>query len=394
MPTTIQFFAPEYQADPFPTYSRMREEALSRIEPGGFYAISRHADVLAALRNPTIYSSTGFVQAFEPPWVGYNPGAHTMLSHDPPEHTRLRALVNRAFVQSVLERTTPLIQGLVDGAVKNLAERGEADIVADVATPITAGTIGHFLTLDPALHAKFKAWSDALASVTPTPMGPEHEAIVHNAIRELTEYLSSVIHERRRAPGDDMVSLLVTAEIGGERLSDKDVVAFLVLLMVAGLETTVHLIAKSMIILGDRPELVDRLRADESMIPRFIEEMLRYDPPTHSLFRFVMVDTEVGGEKIPAGSVVMLMLGAANRDGARFPRPDEFDMERDTQGSIAFGYGAHACIGMALARLEAKLTLTALLRRFRRFERIDSAITWNHTFTVRGPKTLHMRALP
>jgi len=394
MATTFQFFDPDFQANPFPAYKLMRAEALSRIEPGGFFAMSRHADVLAALRNPAVFSSSGFVQAFEPPWVGYNPGAHTMLSRDPPEHTRLRSLVNRAFVQSVLERTTPFIQGLVDKAVNTLAERGEAEMVSEVAAQVTAGTMGHFLTLDPALHGKFKAWSDALASVTPTPMSPEHEATVHGAIAELTQYLSSIIDERRRNPGDDMVSLLVTAEVNGERLSEKDVLCFMVLLLVAGLETTVHLLAKSLIVLGDRPDLVDRIRADESILPRFIEEMLRYDPPTHSLFRFVMADTEVGGEKIPAGSVVMLMLGAANRDESRFPKPDEFDIDRDTQGSIAFGYGAHACIGMALARLEARLTLSALLKRFRRFERIEPTITWNHTFTVRGPAKLRMRVLP
>ncbi len=391
MSTIFQFFDPDYQANPFPTYARMRDEAVSRIEPGGFFAISRHADVLAALKNHAVYSSTGFVQAFEPPWVGYNPGAHTMLSLDPPEHTRLRSLVNRAFVQSVLERTGPFIQGLVDAAVNSLANRGEAEFISEIAAPVTAGTMGHFLTLDPALHAKFKEWSDVLASVTPTPMSPEHEERVHHAINELTQYLTAVIEERRRNPGEDMVSLLVTAEVNGERLSTKDVVAFLVLLLVAGLETTVHLIAKSLIMFGDRPDLVDRLRDDESQLPRFIDEMLRYDPPTHSLFRFVMADTEVGGEKIPAGSVVMLMLGAANRDETRFPRADEFNIDRDTQGSIAFGYGPHACIGMALARLEAKLTLSALLRHFRRFERLEKAITWNHTFTVRGPATLRMR---
>ena len=144
--------------------------------------------------------------------------------------------------------------------------------------------------------------------------------------------------------------------------------------------------------LTDRPDLADRLRADTGLVPRFIEEMLRYDPPTHSLFRFVMQDTEAAGQKIPAGSVVMLMVGAANRDERQFPDPDTFDLERDTQGSAAFGHGAHFCIGMALAKLEARLTLTGLLRRFRRLERVEKAIAWNHTFTVRGPATLLVRA--
>ena len=393
MPTTFHFFAPDYQHDPFPTYAQMRAEGVSRIEPGGFLALSRHADVLAALRTPTVFSSSGFVQAFEPPWVGYNPGAHTMLSLDPPEHTKLRSLVSRAFVSSVLDRTRPFIQGLVDGAVDRLASRGEVEVVAEIATPVTAGTIGHFLTLDPALHARCKEWCDVVASVTPVPMGPDHEERVHRAIRELTGYLTSLVEERRRAPGDDLVSLLVRAEVDGQRLHDKDLMAFLFLLLVAGLETTVNLISKSVMVLSERDEVMDRLRGNAALIPRFVEEMLRYDPPTHSLFRFVLSDTEVAGQKVPAGSVVMLMLAAANRDAQQFENPEVFDLDRDPQGALAFGFGAHFCIGMALAKLEARLTLESLLRRFRRFERIAPAITWNHTFTVRGPKTLLVRAV-
>lgn len=389
----FQFFSPEYQANPFPFYARMREEGLSRIEPGGFLAVSRHADVVAALRNPAVFSSTGFVQAFEPPWLGDNPGAHTMLSMDPPEHTKLRNLVSRAFVQPVVDRSAPSVQRLVDAVVARFAERGEAEIVADVATPVTAGTLGHFLTLDPALHAKFKAWSDALASVTPEPMGPDHRTVVRAAIDEMVRYVQSVIEERRRAPGDDMVSMLVQAEVDGHRLGDRDLVAFLFLLIVAGLETTVHLLSKSMITLTDRPDLVDRLRADASLVPRFVDEMLRFDPPTHSLFRFVMKDTEVAGKPVPAGSVVMLMLAAANRDERQFARPDVFDLDRDAQGSAAFGHGAHFCIGMALAKLEARLTLESLLRRFRAFERVEPTIAYNHTFTVRGPFRLPVRGL-
>lgn len=392
--STFQLHSPEFQANPFPFYALMREEGLSRIEPGGFLVLSRYADVAAALKNPALFSSSGFSKAWEPAWLGPNPCSHSMHSLDPPDHTKMRNLVNTAFLAPVIERTAPLVQRLVDAAVDGFAARGEAEIVTDVALPVTAGTMGHFMKLDPALHGKFKGWTDALLSITPHPRSPEHAKHVRASIDEEARYLRSLIEERQSTAGDDMVSLLVRAEIDGQRLSEKELVSFLSLLLIAGMETTVHLITKAIIMLTDRPHLLDRIRTDPSLVSRFVDEMLRYEPSAHSLFRAVKSDTEIAGQKVPAGTTVLLMIGAANHDEKQFPEPDVFDMDRDTRGSLAFGLGPHFCLGAALAKLEARLTIAELARRFRRFEHEEPAIAWNHTLTMRGVARLRLRGVP
>jgi hypothetical protein len=394
MISTYQLLAQEFQANPFPFYARMRAEGLSRIEPGAFLAMSRYSDVAAALRNTAVFSSAGFSRAWEPEWLGPNPCAHSMHSLDPPEHTRMRNLVNPAFLPAVIERTAPFVQSLAESSVGRFASRGEAEIVSEVALPVTAGMIGSFLRLDPALHGKFKGWSDAMLSITPQPRSPEHAEYVRASIHEEAGYFRTLIEERRRAPGDDMVSLLVHAKIDGERLTDKELVSFLSLLLVGGMETAANMITKSMVMLTEREDILDRLRADLSLVPRFVDEMLRYDPSVHSLFRSLKKDTVIAGTEVPAGSTVLLLIGSANHDESQFPNPDVFDMDRDHRGSLAFGLGPHFCIGMSLAKLEARLTLTEILRRFRRFEHLEPTIAWNHTMTVRKVDRLRLRGIP
>lgn len=393
MISTFDLNAPEYQSDPFPFYARMREEGLSRIEPGGFLAVTRYADVVAAFRNYAVFTADGLRKKLEPPWVGSNPCAHSMHSLDPPEHTKLRNLVSTAFVQSVIDRTAPFIRDLAENAVNRFAARGEADIVADIGTPVSAGTLGHFMAIDPALHSKFKGWAEAMLSITAVPKSPEHEKVVLTSLDELFRYVTSLIEAARRAPGDDMAGRLVKAEVDGQRLSDEELTGFLSLLLISGVQSTTNLVAKSLIALIDRPDVMDRVRADLSLVPAFVDEMLRYEPPVHSLPRFVKTDTQIAGHDVPAGSTVLLMVAAANRDEHQFPDPDVLDIDRDPRGSLAFGFGPHFCIGAALARLEGRIMLTELLRRFRRFEHLEPSIAWSQTFTVREPKRLLLRGV-
>ncbi|MFV8753300.1 cytochrome P450 [Nannocystaceae bacterium ST9] len=393
MPLEVDFFSPDFQADPFPHYARMREAGLSRIAPMGFYALSRHADVRQALRNSEQFSSAGFVEAFEPPWVGYNPAAHTMLSMDPPEHTHARALVNRAFAGPALARVEPILRTLVGALVDALAERGEADIVESFALPLTGGMLGHFLDLDPALHARFKHWSDCIVGITPTPRDEAHVAEVAAAIADLQLTLGALLDQRRLQLGDDLTSALLRAEVEGHGLDQRELICFLLMLIVAGLENTTNLITKATLHLAAQPELHGRLRAEPGLIPRFIEEMLRWDPPAHTLFRVTRSDVEIAGGTIPAGSFVMLMLAAANRDAAVFPDPDRFVLERETSGHVAFGHGPHLCIGLALARLETRLAFEALTQRFQRIEATDAVGPWLHTMTVRGPARAVVRLI-
>lgn len=391
----VNLFAPDYVADPFPTYAAMRQQhPVCPVEPGGFWAVSRYADVQSVLKSAERFSSAGFRPAFEPAWLGHNPGAHTMLSMDPPEHTRNRQLIHRAFAPGVINRVEPQIRTMIASITSRIAAQGEADVVDDLATPIVAGVIGDFLAFDPALHARFKHWSDTLASVTPVPRSPEHAAQVRQTVAEMEDYFGTVIDARKQHPGDDMVSLLTMADIDGQELTRSELIAFLFLLLVAGLETTVHLISKSLLLLSSRPDLVDRLRSNPLLIAQFIEEMLRYDPPTHGLFRQATADTSIAGVTIPAGTFVMVLLAAANRDPDQFPDPDTFNLDRTVQGGLAFGHGPHFCLGAALARLEGRATLEALLARFSGFERLGGEIEWHHTLTVRGPAHLPLRFRP
>jgi hypothetical protein len=393
----LNLLSPEVAADPFPFYAALRRDApLCQVDPGGFWAVSRYDDVAAVISDPAAFSSHGFAPAFDPPWLGleFNAAAHSMIVQDPPEHTRLRGLVNRAFGPALLAATEPPLRDLAGRLADGLAGAGEVDFVSAFATPLVASVIGGVLGLDPALHARFKRWSDILTTAGPVSQGPEHEDLVRNAHLELHGHFAEIIEARRRDPGSDLVSALLQARVDAQALTDREMHSFLHLLFIAGLETTVHLVSKSMLRFTERPGEVDRLRADPALIPRFIEEMLRHDPSVHFIFRQATADAPLSGGTVPAGGFIVVMLASANRDEARFPRPDEFDLDRDTRRHLAFGHGPHVCVGLALARLEARVALEALLSRFRRFDRRPGPPEWAHTMTVRGLARLPIRATP
>lgn len=388
----FNFFDPAFVADPFPTYAEMRRAApVAIFEPMGFVAVARHADALAVLKAPQVFSSAGFRPAFEPPWVGYNPGVRSMLAMDPPDHTKLRNLVSRAFGPAFLTEVEPSIRARAEAIAERIATRGEVEVVEEVAVAMTAGVLGDILGLDPTLHASFKRWSDDIASITPVPQSPEHEARVVGSIREMRRYLGELIAARRQAAGSDLVGTLIGAEIDGHKLTDEELEAFLALLIIAGLETTANLIAKSLLLLAEKPALAGRIRAEPSLVPAFVEEMLRFEPPSHAVVRVTTRDVEIAGTKVAAGTPLMVLLASANRDETVFSGGDVFDLDRGQQGGVAFGHGPHFCVGAGLARLEAKVTLEALLRRFSRLETDGSPIAWRHTVVVRGPEAVRLR---
>ncbi|MFE8599146.1 cytochrome P450 [Archangium violaceum] len=390
----VNILAPEFQANPHPRYAELRRDTpVVQVDPAGFWAISRYDDVAFVIKNPQLFSSEGFKAAWQPAWVGYNPLANSMLALDGTNHSRLRTLVSRAFNASAMTRLEAPIRKSAHRLADELAQKGEADFVSMFAMPLPAFVIGELLGLDGSLQHRFKAWSDDFVGVTPEPHGPEHAQRTLASIADLTRYITEVIEARRRLPADDLVSDLMRAEVEGQHLTDREIVDFLVLLLIAGLETTVHLLANSLLFLAERPDELARLRADLTLVPRFIEEMLRYDTPVQSVPRIVMSDVTISGVKIPKGDVVLAIIASANRDERHYTEPDRFDLHRGQPG-LAFGYGAHFCIGAQLARMEVRCGLEALLSRFSGFERTTSSLTWSQAITVRGPHTLPLRFIP
>ncbi|WNG14402.1 cytochrome P450 [Cystobacter fuscus] len=393
-PRRVNILAPEFRADPHPRYAELRRDTpVVQVEPAGFWAISRYEDVAFVIKNPQLFSSQGFKAAWQPEWVGYNPLANSMLVLDGAGHSRLRALVSRAFNSSAISRLEVRIRKLANRLVDELAEKGEADAISSFAMPLPAFVIGELLGLDASLHHRFKDWSDDITSVTPVPHGPEHAQRTLTAIADATRYISEVIEVRRRSPADDLVSDLIRAEVDGQSLTDREIVDFLVLLLIAGLETTVHLLGHSLLFLAERPEEQARLRAQPSLVPGFVEEMLRYEAPVQALLRVATSDVTLSGVRIPQGDVVLALLASANRDERHYTEPDRFDVHRGQPG-LSFGYGVHYCIGAQLARMEARCGLEALLSRFSGFTRTSTELSWGQAITVRGPQRLPLRFIP
>ncbi|HET8934725.1 MAG TPA: cytochrome P450 [Polyangiales bacterium] len=389
----IDLLSSDVRRDPFPVYRELRKSAPAcQVDPGGLWTLSRYPDVVAALHDPSTFSSQGFRAAFAPEWLGDDRMTRMMLMQDPPEHTQLRRLVNRQFGQELLRSIDQPLRAYIQHVLSGLDVAREVDVVGELATPIAASVVAMLLDIDPTQHVRFKRWVDTIGSITPVEPDADAAAAIRDTIEEEDSFFRDVIAQRRRAPGSDLVSLLLESEVEGQKLSDEDLVAFLVLLLGAGIDTTIHLLSKSILLLSERDDLRSRLHADRRLIPAFIEEMLRYDPPTHALPRLTTRDVQLGDVTIPAHSFVLLLLASANRDAAQYEDPDTFKLDRTARGALAFGHGPHLCVGAALARFEARLVIEAMLDRFDTFERNAAApIHWDRAIHTRGPLQLPMR---
>lgn len=388
MNASANLMSPALRADPYPLYAELRRERpVCQVEPGGLWAVSRYADVLAILRDPVRFSSQAFQAAWQPPWVGYNPLANSLIALDPPAHTRLRSLVTRAFGGRSVSRLEP---GLRTMAVRLAAELPvEVEFVSAFATPLPAYAIGEILGLDHDLHGRFKAWADDILSVTPEPPDEARAARIRGSIAELTGHLAEVIKSRRLCPADDTASDLLRARSDGQELADREILDFLVVLLLGGLETTTHLLGNAMILFARRPELIERLHAEPGLASRFVDEMIRFDGPSQALPRITTTEVEIAGVRLPPGALVLALVGSANRDERYFPDPDRFDLDRGELG-LQFGFGIHYCLGAALARLEATVAVQSVVRRIQRVE-LAGEIEYNRALTVRGPVKLPLR---
>ncbi|MCY1019448.1 cytochrome P450 [Pyxidicoccus sp. MSG2] len=391
---TYDLFAPTTDAERLDLYARMRAEpGLCRIEPFGAWAAARYDDVRAIQKDSQHFSSEALAVTAEPPWLGPNPVAQSLVTRDPPRHTQLRALVNRAFGTSGMARMEAQVRHEAETLAEAAVRQREVDFVDALSFVLPRNVIGRMLGLEPSTFTEFKRWSVNMGLITSAV--PEQHQGIRDTVKEMETYLGDVIAARRRQPGDDMVSDLLRAEVEGRQLTDAEVLSFLFLLLPAGMETTAQLIGNAAILLARFPEQLEHARADKAHIPRFVEEVLRYESPTQFAFRIAVTDVELSGTKVPAGSFVMGLVGSANRDERVFEQPDRFLPGRDkgTQ-HLAFGHGIHFCLGAQLARMEARLALEALVPRIRAVKLRSPDIQWLPGLTIHGPQTLPVELTP
>jgi len=408
---------PEWRSDPYPHYRDLREHAPVYWAPSTrAWCVSRYDDVMFVLRSPELFSSRAMFTFLMnqgrdgPPPLSWqtlrflvrfvwktrlNPleftTARNLIAEDGDRHTALRAIVNRGFTPRRIAAWEERARSLVAESMAKLRSGGHFDLVEDLAIPLPVSIIAEMLGVEAARRQDFKRWSDAVidqatGSGRADPFNPR----TLGAIMELLPYLRRIAEARRRRPADDLVSAIVAQQDGESALTTREVIQFAMLLLVAGNETTTNLIGNAVLALLDHPDQLARVAADPSLVPRAIEETLRYDSPVQILFRTATQDVEIAGTQIPKGAFVAPLLGAANRDERRFPDPDRFDVTRDAQGHVGFGFGKHFCLGASLARMEARIALEALapelprLTRERPRELVDS-------FLVRGPRRLALR---
>jgi cytochrome P450 PksS len=367
-----EIYGPAFQADPYAVYARMREEAPVVRQPGidgetPIWFVTRYEDVSAVLlddrrlvRDPRCVLTPEELAARPPEFTNELIESH-MLNRDGDDHRRLRRLVTKAFTPRMVESLRPRIHQIADELIDRVASRGTMDLVEEYAFPLPITVIAELLGVPAADRDRFRTWS---ATVITPAFGPDASTRFMEQMSQFTGYLADLFARRRAEPRDDLVSALIEAEEHGETLSEPELYSMVMLLIVAGHETTVNLIANGALALIHHPEELDRLRATPESMPDAIEELLRYDGPVErTLNRWAAEDVELAGEVIPRGEMVIAVLGSADRDPAQFPEPDRLDLGRRENRHVAFGRGAHYCLGAPLARLEGAIALKTLLRR-------------------------------
>jgi len=384
-------FLPEVRDNPYPYYAYLRQEAPVYQVPGiGFWAISRYEDVLFALKNPHLFSSANFMNSFLGDLNPFPPEAPALVSSDPPSHTRLRKLVNRAFTPRRVASLEAHIREVTRERLAQVPVGEEFDLISELAIPLPGIVIAELLGVPPERRADFRRWTDTFMRGANGGMmvPPEEHAEILQGNAEFKEYCREAIAAYRKQPGDNLLSDLVRAEEENQTLTGEEILSLAVLLLIGGNETTTNLIGNATLALCRNPQELARVRANPALVPQVVEETLRYDAPVQWLLRQTTQDVKVAGTTIPAGAVVMIMFAAANRDEHKFSQPDRFDILRNPEGHLEFGFGIHFCLGAQLARLEGRLALEGLLERFPHFSRHEAPVTRFDSIFLRGPKTL------
>jgi cytochrome P450 len=386
-------FDPGFAADPYPHYDALRAVAPVWETPLGLWLLTRYDDVVRILRDPrlSVEERNAAVRMpmqdeMEARAGNRSRGSRSMLSLDPPDHDRLRRLVAKAFTPRTIEELAPLCARLVDESLDAASAAGGLDVIADLAFPLPFTVISEMLGMPVDRRAELREWSGAVVkTLDPVLSMDEFEAALA-AGDAMTAYVREVIEAKRARPGDDLLSALIAAEDQGDVLDEQELVDQVILLYIAGHETTVNLIGNGTLALLRHPDQARRLREDDAVDQNAIEELLRFDPPVQFSARVTTLDVALDGVTIPNGSFTMTGLAAANRDPARWgPTASELDLGREGAAAhVAFGSGVHHCLGAALARLEGRSAVPALFRRFPDLALATESLEYNGRLVLRG----------
>ena len=382
---------PEVRADPWSLYRRIRETRPVYRSRLGAWIVADHAGASAILRHPAVSVDESKSRGSQNP----EPGAfiqllsRTMLFRDPPDHERLRRLVSRAFSPRRIEELRPRVEALTRERMDALTSRGGADLLADLAYPLTVDVICELLGILPSERHAFPTWARSLAARMDIEhvRTPQIEQAGDTAATEFAAFIDGLITDPRRRVEGGLIDSLVAAEEEGDHLTHDEVISTCALLVFAGHETTANLIGNGVLTLLRNPDQFGELRAGTVSMSRAVEELLRYDGPVQFTQRIALTELDVGGHTIPAGEVVALLLGCANRDPAVFDDPERLDLARDPNPHLAFSFGIHSCLGAALARMEAAVVLTQMIDRWPEL-RLAGRPRWRDTFVVRGLRSL------
>jgi cytochrome P450 len=390
---------PAFVADPYPAYAALREVAPVLYDPGtNHWLVSRYQDVNALLRDRRFgrtylhvasHQEMGHpedVQGSGPFWHLIRNG---ILDMEPPDHTRVRRLVSKAFTPRTVEELRPRVEAIVEGLVDDVLGAGEVELISTVAEPLPVEVIAELLGVPPADRHLLRPWSGDICRMYELHPTDEDVRIASAASVEFSRYLRDLSRERRVTPSGDLISELALVVDEGERLTEDELIGTCVLLLNAGHEATVNVTGNGWWTLFRHPGELQRLRADPALLPTAVEELMRFDTPLQMFERWVLHDVELHGERIPRGAELGLVFGSANRDPNVFDRPGELDLGRDPNPHVSFGAGIHFCLGAPLARVELTASFGALLRRAPKMELLEEP-RWKPNYIIRGLEGLRV----
>jgi cytochrome P450 len=395
--------SPEFLANPYPVFDRMRSnDPIFWSAENSYWILTRYSDIASLIQNENLSSNRIGAHARRMPDEAkkyfrpfFTAVSSWMLMIDPPDHTRLRGLVSKAFTPRVVENMRELVQELVDDMLAAVKKQGRMDIMTDLANPLPATVIAELLGVPAKDQRQFKAWSDdialALSGIDTASTKDELFALYELAQKSflaLSDYFMERVVELRRKPRENLLSALAQAEEQGDRLTEDELFANCVLLMIAGHETTTNLIGNGILALLQNPSQREALRSNPDLIVFAVEELLRYDSPVQKMGRIALADIHIAPKQIKKGELVCFSFAAANRDPEQFESPKQLDITRKPNRHLAFGHGLHYCVGAALARLEGQVAVNSVLRCLPKIQLAHENLEWYRNFTLRGLKSL------